>query len=323
MILLAYRHGFRASELVELRVGDVDLKRRDDLLPAKQGLEVERPPDEAGRAPGDRAGASGRGAPRSRRQSGRDGTCARNIVLLGDQMQLGQPVQGVHRGARATRRWTSCSTDGDDPPDRGIFLDRTGGCILGVRVHLGRGVRRASAAGAEKANSGGAGRDAHPALRPTGVVFVPVAHDGCSQRSDEEAELVAALYRARSASVRDREAEARDGARRTCSSSRPTTRRSTCLKRTLPDDARVGTVDKFQGQEAGRSSVSMTTSSEDDLPRHIEFLFSKNRLNVAISRARCLAHRGREPGAAGVGADAGADGAGQHAVLGEELLGGR
>jgi uncharacterized protein len=62
----------------------------------------------------------------------------------------------------------------------------------------------------------------------------------------------------------------------------------TLLRRTLPQGARVGTVDKFQGQEAAVTLVSMTTSSEDDLPRHIEFLFSKNRLNVAISRARCL-----------------------------------
>jgi uncharacterized protein len=55
----------------------------------------------------------------------------------------------------------------------------------------------------------------------------------------------------------------------------------------LPDGARVGTVDKFQGQEAELVIVSMTTSSQQDLPRFMEFLFSKNRLNVAISRARC------------------------------------
>jgi uncharacterized protein len=48
-------------------------------------------------------------------------------------------------------------------------------------------------------------------------------------------------------------------------------------------------VDKFQGQEAEAVIVSMATSSEEYLPRHIEFLFSRNRLNVAISRARCLA----------------------------------
>jgi uncharacterized protein len=51
----------------------------------------------------------------------------------------------------------------------------------------------------------------------------------------------------------------------------------------------VGTVDKFQGQEAPVVIVSMATSSEEHLPRDIGFLFSKNRLNVAISRAQCLA----------------------------------
>jgi uncharacterized protein len=61
------------------------------------------------------------------------------------------------------------------------------------------------------------------------------------------------------------------------------------LKQTLPAGARVGTVDKFQGQEAPVVIISMSTSSEDDLPRDIGFLFSKNRLNVAISRAQCLA----------------------------------
>lgn len=61
------------------------------------------------------------------------------------------------------------------------------------------------------------------------------------------------------------------------------------LRETLPADARVGTVDKFQGREAEVVLISMTTSSEAELPRFIEFLFSKNRLNVAVSRAKSLA----------------------------------
>ena len=60
------------------------------------------------------------------------------------------------------------------------------------------------------------------------------------------------------------------------------------FKRALPVGARVGAVDKCQGQEAQVVIVSMATSSEEYLPRFIEFLFSKNRINVAISRARCL-----------------------------------
>ena len=61
------------------------------------------------------------------------------------------------------------------------------------------------------------------------------------------------------------------------------------LRSRLPDGARIGTVDKFQGQEAAVVLISMAASSGNDLPRQIEFLFSRNRLNVAISRARCLA----------------------------------
>ena len=52
----------------------------------------------------------------------------------------------------------------------------------------------------------------------------------------------------------------------------------------------VGTVDKFQGREAPVVFFTMTTSSADDMPRGPEFLFSRNRLNVAVSRARCLAY---------------------------------
>lgn len=60
------------------------------------------------------------------------------------------------------------------------------------------------------------------------------------------------------------------------------------LKSVLPSGARVGTVDKFQGQEAPVVLISMATSSADDIPRNLEFLFSRNRLNVAISRAQGL-----------------------------------
>ena len=62
-----------------------------------------------------------------------------------------------------------------------------------------------------------------------------------------------------------------------------------CLRARLGPHARIGTVDKFQGQEAPVVFFSMATSSGDDLPRNLEFLFSRNRLNVAISRAQSLA----------------------------------
>jgi uncharacterized protein len=63
-----------------------------------------------------------------------------------------------------------------------------------------------------------------------------------------------------------------------------------CLTDVLPEGARIGTVDKFQGQQAAVVFFSMATSSGSDVPRNLEFLFSRNRLNVAVSRARCLAY---------------------------------
>ena len=59
------------------------------------------------------------------------------------------------------------------------------------------------------------------------------------------------------------------------------------LRAGLPSDAKVGTVDRFQGQEAPVVVYSMATSSADEAPRGLEFLLSLNRLNVATSRARC------------------------------------
>ena len=60
------------------------------------------------------------------------------------------------------------------------------------------------------------------------------------------------------------------------------------LRQVLPAEVPVGTVDKFQGQEAEVVFYSLASSSGEDIPRSLEFLFSRNRLNVAISRARCL-----------------------------------
>jgi hypothetical protein len=61
------------------------------------------------------------------------------------------------------------------------------------------------------------------------------------------------------------------------------------LRQRLPQGTKIGTVDKFQGQQAAAVIVSMTTSRGDDTPRGTDFLFNRNRFNVAISRAQCLA----------------------------------
>lgn len=117
-----------------------------------------------------------------------------------------------------------------------------------------------------------------------------IDHLACTQRSTEEAEALARLY---PALLHCRWID-QHGTEKPVTTDdilvvSPYNMQVDLLRTMLPPGARVGTVDKFQGQEAAIVLISMATSSGDDLPRNIEFLFSRNRLNVAISRARCLA----------------------------------
>jgi len=127
-------------------------------------------------------------------------------------------------------------------------------------------------------------------LTPAGLYFAGVAHAGNSQSSAEEGNAILDVYR----SLIGQSYQDRDGNLRTIGAPdilvvTPYNAQVNLLKQILPIDARIGTVDKFQGQEAPVCLISMVTSSADELTRNIEFLFSVNRLNVAISRAQALA----------------------------------
>jgi uncharacterized protein len=128
-------------------------------------------------------------------------------------------------------------------------------------------------------------------LTGTGVRFVPVVHEGNSSESPEEAAVVARLIRELiEGGAAWTDADGRDHAVtwQDVLVVAPYNAQVAEIARALPA-ARVGTVDKFQGQEAPISIYSMATSSPEDAPRGMEFLYSLNRLNVATSRARCLA----------------------------------
>lgn len=221
------------------------------------------------------------------------GTAARNIILLGDHMQLSQPTQGVHPGnSGASVLEYLLEDEAVIPPDRGIFLPTT------RRMHesVCRFISDAVYDGQlhpHPDNNGQRlvlGASAHPELRPTGIRFVEVQHQGRSQHSPEEAEIVRGIFESLlKQRYVDRNGKTHDMGLENILVISPYNMQVNLLASRLPDGARVGTVDKFQGQEAEVALVSMATSSGEDLPRHLEFLFSKNRLNVAISRARCLA----------------------------------
>jgi uncharacterized protein len=137
---------------------------------------------------------------------------------------------------------------------------------------------------------------APPPLSGTGVRFVLAGHQGNSNQSPEEAQLVAELVRSLiggpggGGSVwTDSSGETHPLGWHDVLIVTPYNAQVGALERLLPPDARIGTVDKFQGQEAPVSLYSMATSSPEEAPRGMEFLYSLNRLNVATSRARCLA----------------------------------
>ena len=224
---------------------------------------------------------------------------ARCIVLVGDQMQLGQPIQGAHpRESGLSALEFLLGRDAVIAPERGIFLPLT----WRMHPHLCRFVSEAVYDGRLAAEVGCAAQrlvldGTLEALKATGLAFVPVAHEGNGQKSEEEAAAVKAIYENL---LRQRVVDRHGLERPMCPDDvlviAPYNMQVNLLRRVLGADARIGTVDKFQGQEAEVVLVSMATSGIEEVPRDISFLLSRNRLNVALSRARCLAVLFASPG---------------------------
>jgi predicted RecB family nuclease len=221
------------------------------------------------------------------------GSAARNIILIGDQMQLGQPIQGAHPGESGLSVLDYLLEGAATiAADRGILLDiswRMHPSICGFisdAVYDGRlGSHVDCEAQALHLQS-----DSHPMLMPSGIRMVAMDHVGCGQLSYEEADRAKALIdNLLGHRFTDRNGrEGRIGLENILVVA-PYNLQMNALQSRLPAGARVGTVDKFQGQEAEVVIVSLATSTPDDLPRQVDFFYSKNRLNVAISRARTLA----------------------------------
>jgi predicted RecB family nuclease len=216
------------------------------------------------------------------------GTCAKNIVLLGDPQQLGQVSQGIHpEGAAVSVLEHLLGGEDTVPPDRGLFLSRT------WRMHpeICRFISETSYEGRlHSVPETERQRIDSPGLTGTGLRWLPVEHEGNRGSSVEEADRIAGeLEQLIGGTFTDRDGRERRIGYDDVLVVTPYNAQVRCLRARLGPRARIGTVDKFQGQEAPVVFFSMATSSGDDLPRNLEFLFSRNRLNVAISRAQALA----------------------------------
>jgi uncharacterized protein len=134
-------------------------------------------------------------------------------------------------------------------------------------------------------------------MKGAGLRIIEADHVGADSLSSEEAHQVAQLVRAlveSGSTWTDKDGEEHALRYEDVLVVAPYNAQVGAIHRELPE-ARVGTVDKFQGQEAPVSIYSMTSSSPEDAPRGMSFLYSRNRLNVATSRARCIAVVVAEP----------------------------
>ncbi|HEU0248330.1 MAG TPA: TM0106 family RecB-like putative nuclease [Gaiellaceae bacterium] len=214
------------------------------------------------------------------------GHAARNLVLLGDPNQLPQVSQGAMPDrAKASVLGHLLGDETTVPADRGIFLERT----WRLRPELTAFTSEAYYAGRLECEGSCARRSVEAG---NGLVFRPVEHAANGQLSREEAEVVAGAIQDLLGTLYT------DGVRPVGSDPRPLTEddilvvtpynaQVRALRACLPAGVRVGTVDKFQGQEAPVVLVSLASSSGEDAPRGLSFVFNANRINVATSRAQC------------------------------------
>jgi predicted RecB family nuclease len=215
---------------------------------------------------------------------------AKNLVLLGDPAQLDQPQKGVHpNGADVSALEHLLGDSITLPDDRGVFLAETRRLPPSIREFTSTVFyegRLKSIDGLEKQRITGPG-----VFNGSGLCFVPVEHRGNTNRSEEEVERIGVLVDellASRAKWLDRDGTEHDVTGNEVLVVAPYNAQVAALRRRLPDAVAVGTVDRFQGQEAPIVLYSMTSSSAEDAPRGMEFLYSLNRLNVATSRAQAL-----------------------------------
>ena len=213
----------------------------------------------------------------------------KTLVLLGDPQQLEQPIQGSHpEGTDVSALDHLLQGVPTINEQQGLFLDQTwrlhpdicdftSELFYASRLHCRADLTRQRVVSTSRVSG-------------TGLRFLPVAHEGNQNASVEEAQETQRLVEeilASAATWIDRDGLERSVGIEDILIIAPYNAQVFEIQRRLPS-ARVGTVDKFQGQEAAIVIYSMTTSSHADAPRGMEFLYSLNRLNVAVSRAKCI-----------------------------------
>lgn len=215
---------------------------------------------------------------------------APSLILLGDPQQLDQPTKGTHpEGTGVSALDHILNGKKTISESQGLFLSQTWRLhpnVCSFNSELFYENKLESHADCENQNISSVSE-----FNGTGLIYVPVSHYGDNSNSAEEADAIRQIVETILSS--DTTWTDRDGNTRLVTKNdiiiiAPYNAQVYEIQERLPA-MHVGTVDKFQGQEAAIAIYSMATSSHADAPRGMDFLYSSNRLNVAISRAKCLA----------------------------------
>ena len=218
----------------------------------------------------------------------------KNIVLIGDQMQLSQPAKGVHPGSAGLSSLKFFLDDAATiPNDKGILLSGTHRLhpeicdFISNEVYEGR----LSSEGEAKNRTLKISKGNKSITKEAGILYVPINHSGNSQASLEEADSISEIINdlTKCEKYDTSEKAFKKISHQDILVVAPYNHQVRLLQEKLPKGIDVGTVDKFQGREAEIVIVSMTSSDIFEAPRGIDFLMEKNRLNVAVTRAKTLA----------------------------------
>lgn len=213
---------------------------------------------------------------------------AKNVILLGDPQQLEQPQRGAHPEGSGVAALTHL-LEGQQvmPEGKGLFLNitrRINPAIAKFTSEIFYNGELESLEGLDLQRISGGTR-----FDGAGLFHVPVVHTGNQNYSDEEINTIAIIVHDL---LTDGEWTDKTGVTKKITEQdilivAPFNAQVELLKEALPK-IDIGTVDKFQGREAPVVIYSMTSSTVEDAPRGMKFLFNPNRLNVATSRAKCI-----------------------------------
>lgn len=217
---------------------------------------------------------------------------AKNIILMGDQMQLEQPIQGSHPGHSGTSALEfMLKGHAVIPEDQGVFLERTYRMHLYICKPLSEVVYEGKLS-SDKQTERQSINIENPDLitQPNGILSITLQHEGNTQSSDEEVENVKQLIdELKTGTFTNNKGETNPITDNDILVVAPYNMQVNLLKEKLSGDLKIGTIDKFQGQEAPVVIISMAVSDVEDSSRGMDFVFDINRLNVAVSRAQALA----------------------------------